>query len=315
MTDVINWLLTTVANIVLGAFWGIVDAAGAVFSALSGLFNPVLSPALSFLNPILTAIGDGVYAVLDPLPDWLGLTIISAALGVVILVAFRYASNQTAIGRAKDDIKANLLVLRLYKDQLAVVFQAQCRMAWAILRLQGLLLRPIAILLIPILLCMAQMGIRYQWRPLRPGETTVITMKLHEDVDEFGEIVLTPSAGVTIEAGPVPGGGAVVWRVRGGDVGRHTLKFRVHDTIVEKELVVGSRFQRVSAVRPDARWTAQFLHPVERPLPSNSPARSIALLYPSTDSWICGADYWVLYQLAVSLVVALVLRPLFGVRF
>lgn len=315
MTDVINWLLITAANIVLGVFWGIVDAAGAVFSALSGLLNPVLSPALSFVNPITTAIGDGVYAVLGPLPDWLSLTILSTAAGLVMLVVFRYASNQTAIGRAKDDIKANLLALRLYKDELAVVFQAQFRVAWAILRLQGLLLQPFAILLIPLLLCMAQMGIRHQWRPLRSGEVTVITMKLHEDVDEFGEIVLAPNIGLTIEAGPVPGGGEVVWRVRGGEPGRHTLKFRVRGAVLEKELVVGDRFQRVSAIRPGASWTTQLLHPAEAPLPPDSPARSIEIDLPASDSWISGEDFWVLTFCVVSLVVAFVFRPFFGVRF
>ncbi len=315
MTDVINWLLTTAANIVLGVFWGIVDAAGALFSALSGVLNPVLSLALSFLNPILTAIGDGVYAVLSPLPVWLGLTILSAAAGLVMLMIFRYASNQTAISRAKDDIKANLLALRLYKDELAVVFQAQYRVAWAILRLQGLLLRPIAILLIPILLCMAQLGIRYQWRPLRPGEVTVITMKLHEDVDEFGEIVLAPNAGLTIEAGPVPGGGEVVWRVRGGEPGRHTLQFRVRGAVVEKELVVGDGSQRVSAKRPGASWTTQLLHPAEAPLPPDSPARSVEIDLAGSHSRISGQNYWVLTFCVVSLVVAFIFRPFFGVRF
>ncbi len=315
MTDLINWLLITAANIVLGVFWGIVDAAGALFSVLSGVLNPVLSPALSFLNPILTAFGDGVYVVLNPLPVWLGLTIISTAAGLVMLMVFRYASNQTAIGRAKDDIKANLLALRLYKDELAVVFQAQRRVAWAILRLQGLLLRPFAILLIPMLLCMAQMGLRYQWRPLRPGEVTVVTMKLHEDVDEFGEIVLAPNAGLTIEAGPVPGGGEVVWRVRGGEEGRHTLKFRVHDVVVEKELVVGNGFQRVSAVRPGTNWTTRLLHPAEAPLLPDSPARSVEIDLPASPSWISGENYWVLTFCVVSLVVAFVFRPLLGVRF
>ena len=315
MTDVINWLLITAANIVLGVFWGIVDVAGTVFSALSDVLNPVLSPALSFLNPITTAIGDGVYAVLSPLPDWLGLTILSTAAGLVMLVVFRFASNQTAIGRAKDDIKANLLALRLYKDDLAVVFQAQYRVAWAILRLQGLLLRPFAILLVPLLLCMAQMGIRHQWRPLLPGEVTVITMKLHEDVDEFGEIVLTPNAGIVIEAGPVPGGGEVVWRVRGGEVGRHALKFRVHGVVVEKELAVGDRFQRVSAIRPGASWTTQLLHPAEAPLPPDSPVREIEIDFPASHSRISGEDFWVLTFCIVSLVVAFVFRPFFGVRF
>ena len=57
------------------------------------------------------------------------------------------------------------------------------------------------------------------------------------------------AAGIVAEVGPVPGGGELVWRVRGGEPGRHTLQFRVDGETVEKEVVVGAGFQRVSALR------------------------------------------------------------------
>ena len=50
-------------------------------------------------------------------------------------------------------------------------------------------------------------------------------------------------------------------------------------------------------------------------MPSDAPAHSIEILFPSVDSWIYGANYWVLYFLVVSMTVAVVFRPLFGIQF
>ena len=313
--DAINWLLINGAN----AFWWLWDLLVAVLVAVWGLIdtvlNPVLSPLLSVVNPVCTVIADGVYAVLSPLPIWLGLSLISAVAGVVILVAFGYLSNQAAIVRAKDDIKAHLLALKLFKDELRVTFASQFRLLWAIGRLQRHMLLPILILLLPMVLVLAQMGVRYQWRPLHVGEQTVIRMKLKGPFGEGADIKVTANPGLVVEAGPVPGGGEVVWRVRAVEPGTHSLQFQVGESTVEKELVVGDRFQRVSPLRPGRSWTSQILYPVELPLRGELPLESIEVVYPNRESWLYGANYWVLHFFVVSMIVAIVLRPVFNVKF
>ncbi len=319
--DAFNWLLLNGADALL-ALWGLIKVVlGSIFAALDVVLNPVLSPALAALNPICTTIGDGVYTVLSPLPVWCGLTILSAVTGLVMLVAFRYTSNQIAIGRAKDDIKANLLALKLYKDDLGVTFRCQGRLFLAIARLQRYMLTPVLVMLAPMLLGLAQMGVRYQWRPLQPGERTLLRLhirpaqQLREGAVGNVAVQLEPCLGLDVEAGPVPGGGQLVWRVRGTKPGRYMLRFHTADNVIEKELVVGKDFQRVSAARIAPDWTAQIFHPTERRLPSDSPFESIEILYPSVDSLIYGADWWVLYFFIVSMITALVFKPLFKVRF
>ncbi len=313
--EAVNWLLINVAN-AIHWLWGIIKGGlGAMLGALDAILNPVLSPILSVLNSICTGIGDVVYALLSPLPVWLGVTILSAVAGAAMLIAFRYTSNQAAIGRVKDEIKANLLALKLYKDELRVTFQAQGRLLWAIAKLQRYMLTPVLIALLPMLLGLGQMGVRYQWRPLHPGEGTVLTMRVDSDARDMPEPQLEPNTGMVLEVGPVPGGREFVWRIRGGKPGRHTLRFHVGDSVIEKELVVGDSFERVSAERPGRRWTAQILHPAERILPADSPVESIEILYPGVDSWIYGTNYWILYFFVVSMATALILKPLFKVNF
>lgn len=281
---------------------------------LDAVLNPVLSPLLAVLNPVCRVIGDGVYAGLGLLPVWAGLTIASVLLGLVMLIAFRHTSNQNGIARAKDAIKANLLALKLYKDDLRVTFLAQWRLVKAVGRLQAHMLKPIAILALPMLLVIAQMGVRHQWRPLREGEQTLIRVHV-ADGQSPDDIALEPSDGLAIEVGPVPGGGEAVWRVRGGQPGVHNLRFRAGTHQVDKQLVVGDDFTRVSAERVAARWTGQLLHPVEPRIPRDAGIDSIVIAYPGRPSWFSGADWWLLTFFVISMAAALVLAPVFKVRF
>lgn len=313
--EFINGMLIHGAEAVLGLWEAVVEHGGELLSVLDRLLNPILSPVLGFLNPVCTAVADVVYTVLHPVPIGAGLTLLSAALGVIMLFVFRHLSNQAKIGRAKDDIKANLLALKLFKDDLRVMFGAQFRIAWAIVRLQRYLLTPVLWSTFPMLLVLAQMGIRYQWRPLLPGEASLIRVVLNEPKAQAKSVTLDADPGVVVEVGPVPGHRDWVWRIRGGQPGRHTLRFHLDGKDIEKELVVGEPGQRVSAVRTSAHWTEQLFHPAERRLPADTGLQRIEIEYPSVHSWFQGADYWVVTFFVISMAAALILAPVFRVRF
>ncbi len=311
----LNWLLINLGSAAQWGWGALKTAAVAAWEGVDALLNPVLSRVLAVLNPICTAIADGVYSVLSALPVWLGLVLISVVAGVVMLIGFRYTSNQKAIGRARDDITANLLALKLFKDELGVTFRSLWRILGALLRLQWHMLRPLLIMLLPMLLLLGQMGTRYQWRPLHPGEQTLIRMRLAPAQASRTEAELDSGPGVVVEAGPVPGGGELVWRVRAGVPGRYTLRFDVGGTTIEKELVAGNPFQRVSAKRLGSRWTSQVLHPVEPLLPAKGPVESIEIQYAGVHSYIYGASWWILSFFVVSMASALLMKPVFKVRF
>jgi hypothetical protein len=295
------------------------DALGAVavgaWRAFDYVANPVLAPVLSFLNRVCTVVGDGVYAVLGPLPAWAQLLILSALAGIGMMLVFGRTSNQAGIAAAKDKIKANLLALKLYKDQIHVTLRAQVRLAGAIAKLQWHMLFPVLVLMGPTLLVLGQMGVRYQWRPLAPGEQTLIRLIPRVGAAPPATIVLQPNTGLRIEAGPVAGDEDLVWRVRADQPGRHELRFDIGGAEITKELVVGQPGERVSAKRPGHRWTSMVLHPVERPLPGDSPAASIEIEYPGTESIVSGSGYWLITFLVVSMLAAVVTGRRRGIRF
>ncbi len=313
--SVINWLLLSIGDLVQWAW----HALGALFAglcaALDYILNPILSPVLAVLNRVLTPAADAVYAALGALPVWLGLTIVSAICGVLMLIAFKYLSNQEAIGRSRDRMSAHLLSLKLFKDDIGVTFRAQKRLFTALLVWQWHMLRPLFALIILLLPVFAQMGLRYQWRPLEPGEETLVRIQLDPNPGRVENAMLRPSPAITEQVGPVAGDQALVWRIRAGAPGRYQLQFELDGQVIEKELVVGNPFQRVSAVRPGHTWTTQLLHPAESRLPSDSPVQAIEIEYGGVDSWVYGQNWWILYFFIVSMLAAIALLPFFKVRF
>jgi len=310
----VNDFLIWVGDSVASLWSALASASSWGWHFIDGVLNPVLSPVLGIIDVLTSLIGDAVFAVLSPLPPWVSLTILSSVCGVVMLFAFKYLSNQKAIARVKDDIQANLLALKLYKDELRVTLVSQVRLLWAVARLQRYVLTPVLVTLPVMLLLLGQIGVRYQWRPLEVGEQTIVRATFQPE-SGAADIRLDVDEGISIDAGPVASQSDVVWRVHAMREGIHTARVTAGDTTIEKTITAGSPGQRVSPMRPGNDWTSQILYPIEPPLPAPCPLASIQIDYPTVDGWYSGSDYWILTFLVVSMVAALIFKPAVGVRF
>jgi len=292
----------------------LVDLLAWFFGGLHQLLNPVLSPLLSFVNPVCTFLADGVYALLGLMPAWMALTLISIALGLVMLVAFRYTSNQKQIRRCKDAIKANLLALRLYKDDLVVTFKTQVRLFAAVARLQRYVLAPVVVMTLPMLLLFGQMAAHHQWRPLAPGEAAILRVEFAGSaIPDLGDIQIKSPPGVAAEVGPLPGRGDVVWRVRGVNPGRHQVEISIGEGAFRKEIVVGKPLDRVSPMRTAPSWGRQLLFPIEAALDRSASVQAISIEYPPLAHRFYG--WWIVWVLVISMATGFAFRSRFGVTF
>src|SRR5919109_2369001 len=141
----------------------------------------LLTRIVVWLNALANAAGRILLAPVAYLPGWLSATLVAAITGVVLLVVFKYTSNQRAIKRVRDDIKANLLALKLFKDSPAVTLSAQgCVFRGAFL-LMIYAIVPMLVMALPVCLMLGQIALWYQARPLTVGEEALVTLRLKED--------------------------------------------------------------------------------------------------------------------------------------
>jgi hypothetical protein len=251
------------------------------------------------------------------LPGWLSNTIISAVMGLFLLVIFKYTSNQRAIGKIKDDIKAHMLALKLFKDSISVTLHAEARVFKGAMLLLFHAIPPMLVMIFPISLLLAQMSLWYQSRPLLPGEVAVMTVKLNVNVGgNWPTVNIEPTPVAEVIIGPVRifSKREICWEIKALENGKHRITLDVNRRQIEKELAIGDGFMRVSSTRPTWNWANILMHPAEEPFAPDSIVQSVTIDYPKRLSRASGADWWLIYFFTASMISALILRPFMKVR-
>ncbi|RJP35977.1 MAG: hypothetical protein C4547_08355 [Phycisphaerales bacterium] len=280
------------------------------------------------INNALSSLFDLVFDPMASWPAWLSLGLISAVTGVVLLLAYRYTSNQDAIGRARDDIKANMLAMKLYKDSLMVAMGAQFRVAWSSFKILLLSIPPLMVALIPVGALFVQMTGRYQFAPVPPGKTATVQAFMTE---EFGAREVAGQARFELA---VPEGVELLtarpwrkhdstlacWKVRADKPGLYDLTVRAGDESLTKLLPVGDgASQPVSPLRTRYSFWEKLGFPWEEYPPQESSFRAIQIREVIETAMpdvlpVPVLGNWIVYFLVVSMAFALVFKPIFKVR-
>jgi len=277
----------------------------------------LLLRTLTGINTVTNALGDMLQAPVATMPGWLSITILSAVVGVLALIIFKYTSNQKAIGRVRDDIKANLLAVKLFRDNFSVALRSQARVMAAAVKLLVYSLVPMLVIILPVCLVLAQMGTWYQVRPVRPGDGQVtVQLKMNHRAGTLPQVSLDPLPGVRLLTGPVrvPSRDEIYFRLQPLEYGNHTLVFHIGDARYEKQLAVGEGFMRLSPRRPGANPGDVLLYPMEKPFSSGDHIGSISIAYPARESKIFGTDWWIVYFFLASMAFAMLCKPFLKVR-
>jgi len=275
-------------------------------------------PVITVVNGAANALGGFFLYPVAVLPSWLSINIISGLLGILLLLIFKYTSNQNAIACIRDDIKVNILAIRLYHESSSVALASQVRIFIGSLRLLFHSIVPMLIMIVPISLILVQMGLWYQAHPVRINDDpVVVTIRLNNDVNAWPQkINLKPQPEILATIGPVRAFSKkeIHWKVKPVKKGYHTLVFQLDNQHYEKQLAAGDGFMRLSMVRPGQNIAAMFLNPLEKPFLRDSMVHSIRIDFPERDSIMFGTDAWLIYFFVASMVFAFLFKPVFRVR-
>ncbi len=284
---------------------------------------------MNTINSILTTIFDACFSVMESWPGWLSLTFWSSVTGVVALLIYKYTSNQTAIGKVRDDIKANLLAVKLFKEELGVTLKAQGRIFWAACRLLWHSLIPLAVMMIPMILLVVQMANRYEWRPMQVGETILLRAELNDekiatDVDAGLEVAgdaieIQTRHAVHDDFEDRPKRNEVIWQIKANEPGRHIAAITIDGSEAKKEIHVSeNRYARISPVRSGAAFLEKAIYPAETSAAKGDAIQRIELdliNLPNNETPIFGLNiHWVISFLVISIIAALIVKPILKVR-
>ena len=273
---------------------------------------------MGIVNAVLGRVFDLLFLPVRGLTPWAGLIIASLLTALLMLFIFRLTSNQAGIRRTKNRIKAHLLELRLYKDNMSVSLRAQGNILVQNLRYIGYNAKPLLVMIVPIILILAQLNLWFGASPLRPGDQTLVKVKLQDGYNPMETALeLRTSGGLAVETPPVriEDEGEYAWRIRAVSAGPAGLEFAVGLSTIAKSVAIGGRPLSKVSPRRDRRFLDLVLYPGEAPLPGGSPIKSIEILYEGRTLNFLGLGvHWLVAYFLLSIVLGFALKGVFKVE-
>ena len=229
---------------------------------------------------------------------------ISLVIGLAMVVVFRYTSDQKAIHVAKDRLKAHLLALRLFQDQIPVVIRSYGRIVLATGRYLRLAFKPLLFVIVPITFLIVQLDRYLGSVPLEVGQSFLVKARM-PDANALNDALLLRPDGLatTAPAVHVPSENEVAWRMVAARAGDYIVNIQVADQTFSKRVVVGSGLPRLSSVRLRGKFWKRIFVSGEPALPDNRFIEAIEVQYPArniTFAWIEWNWIWLFFVLSLA---------------
>lgn len=277
-----------------------------------------MTPVIALFNKVFGFL----FGLLQSALGWMGpfwaLVIISFIAGVFMVWLFGKVSNQDKIKSTRNRMSAELIGLRLFKDDLKVFFTIQWHIfVWTLKYLRYSVV-PMLIIMGPVIALLTQLNLHYAMAPLEVGEQTLVKATLRDAsvLSDGTGITLRGSDALEIETVAVraPTAGEVAWRVRGVSDGRFDLVLTVGEESIIKTMDVGRKTGSVSQLRTGDGWIMNLLYPGEEPIAQGSVFESVEIIYPALDISFLGFGMnWLILFFILSMVFGFALKGTLGV--
>ncbi len=257
---------------------------------------------INALSGCSTVFFDWLLKPFAALPPAAGLYAVSFVTGILFLKLFGLCSNQARIKAAKSKIQAHILEIVLFRNHLGLSLKAAVKaLATNFLYLRYALV-PFLVLMVPAILILAQLYLRYEHRPLKVGDETWVTVKV-ADNQAMDRLTLAASDGLEVILPPLvlKAKHEASWRVKALEPGKKQLTVQSDDKTYGMDMYVGESVPLLSSGRFKS-WFKSLLYSADKNLGKESTLEEIFVKYPKVNYSLLGYQvHWMLIFLVVSL--------------
>jgi hypothetical protein len=242
--------------------------------------------------------------------------VVSILVGYLMVILFGYTSDQKAIKDAKDKLKAHLLAVRLFQDQLGVVVRSYAGIIRGTGRYILLAFKPLLFVIIPLTLLMIQIDRYLGSKPLPVSQNFLFKVRA-DNADHLNNLALDLPEALQTTAPPLHSvaDNEVVWRLAAGKNGTYDLAVKSGDQTYIKKIIVGSGLPRLSAIRLRGNFWERMLYSAEPALPAASPIERMEVRYPARDISFAGiGSNWIIAFFVLSLVAGFIFKSALGIE-
>jgi len=250
------------------------------------------------------------YLILLPfhnMSPWFGMIFISFLTALLMLFIFRHTSNQEGIRHVKNKIKAYLLELRLFNDNLGLSLKSQGNILRTNLKYIGYSAKPMLVMIIPLILILIQLNFWFGYKALSIGQEAILKVKLEESYNPLEtDIKIEPLSSLTIETSPlrIIEDNEINWRFRAKENGTYNLTLALKGQKFTKQVIVTQKsINKISPLKIRRNFIDEVLYPAEAPFKKDSPIKSVEITYPTKSMNLFGWHiHWLIAYFALSII-------------
>ncbi len=237
-----------------------------------------------------------------------------------MLLIFKATSDQAGIKTAKNRVRGHFLAIRLYRDDLGLMFGTIKNLFIGNLLYLKKALRPMLFLMIPVGIILIHIAGRYEKRPLQVGETTVLSLKLKDDAGfaQLRKVEIDVPDGLKIETPPVRIAqlNEISWRLKVDEPGEYLVNFKFAGHAVTKKILVTDELLALDGKVTQSSFSTFLLNTDESSLPKAGPFSAIEISYPTRRFEMLGFElHWLLSFFLFSLISGFAFKRFFRVEF
>ncbi|MFC1752667.1 EMC3/TMCO1 family protein [Thermoproteota archaeon] len=183
----------------------------------------------NLLNPI--------FIPLLKLPPLFGILLISLVISVIIVLAYKYFTDQNEMKSLKGQIKDFQKQMKASKDNPQKVMKLQKQSMDVNMKYMMKSMKPTLFTFIPIIIIFGWLNSHLAFAPIIPGEEFTTSIVLEEGAT--GEATLEVPEGVEVvdDTTKQITGSAVQWKLK-GDYGEHLLGYNVNGNEYTKDVLI-----------------------------------------------------------------------------
>ena len=272
---------------------------------------------VALIHALMTPVFDLVCWPFRPLSPMWAMAMISLLSGVAMVWIFGKVSDQQTIKAVREEIRGNLIGVRLFQSDIGVVMRLQRRIFGDTFRYMKLALVPMVVLLVPVLMIMTQLNLRFSVRPVEPGETALVKAFVRNASVLEHDVILEATSGLTVETPGVriPSTREVIWRVRADAAGAHEMVVRVGEATLNTRVIAGDRWGAVAQRRTGRGVWDTLLYPGEAPIPTTHTIEAVEIVYPELELRALGFTiHWLVAFFVLSVAAGFAFKNALGVE-
>lgn len=273
---------------------------------------------MTFLNSILNSIFNLIVSPFKDINPLWSLALFSLLIAVLMLIIFRYTSNQDEIKKTKSKIRAYIYELRLFKDELGIVLSAQKNVFIQNLHYIKYAMKPMIFMIIPLALILIQLDSLYGHKPLGVKESTIVSLKLSEDGNIPDDVSIKSDGGISVDtpALRIARNNQVDWRISAQEPGEHNIIFSVSQEQYQQKIIVGEQgIVRVTPTVSTPNFWNNLLYPGQQPLVKGGMVKEIHVDYKRNSFGVYKWKVdWIVIIFVLSIVFAFAMKGLFKVE-